>query len=107
MAQDAVEETPCIFRRPEAPIASVRSGSSRSQITVGGFPSTAKLDKDIEHITILIYRAPEALVFALYLYEDLVQVPRVAETTLSTLQSPSVFRLELGAPKSDRFVREP
>ena len=41
--------------------------------------------RGIEHITILIYRAPEALALALYLYEDLVQVPRVAEKTLSTL----------------------
>ena len=40
----------------------------------------------------------------LYLYEDLVQVPRVTETTLSTLQSPSVFRPELDTPKSDRFI---
>ena len=30
-----------------------------------GFPITAKLDEDIEHITILIYRAPEVLAFAL------------------------------------------
>ena len=28
----------------------------------------------------------------------------VTETTLPTLQSPSVFRPELDAPKSDRFV---
>ena len=70
----------------------------------GGFPITARLDEDIEHITILIYRAPEVLAFALYLYEDLVQVPRVTETTLSTLQSPSVFRPELDTPRSDRFI---
>ncbi len=49
----------------------------------GGFPITARLDEDIEHITILIYRAPEVLAFALYLYENLVQVPRVTETTPS------------------------
>ena len=35
----------------------------------------------------LIHRAPEVLAFALYLYKDLVQVPRVTETTLSPLQS--------------------
>ena len=32
------------------------------------------------------------------------RVPRVTETTLSTLQSPSVFRPELDTPKSDRFI---
>ena len=70
----------------------------------GGFPITARLDEGIEHITILTYRAPEVLAFALYLYENLVQVPRVTETTLSTLQSPSVFWSELDTPKSDRFI---
>ena len=71
----------------------------------GGFLITVRLDEDINHITILVYRAPEVLAFALYLYEDLVQVPCVTKTTLPTLQSPSVFRPELNAPKSDRFVR--
>ena len=33
------------------------------------------------------------------------QVPCVTETTLPTLQSSSVFRPELNAPQSDRFVR--
>jgi hypothetical protein len=70
----------------------------------GGFLITARLDEDIDYITILVYRAPEVLAFTLYLYEDLVQVPCVTETTLPTLQSPSVFRPELDAPKSDRFV---
>ena len=71
----------------------------------GGFLITARLDEDIDYITILVYRAPEVLAFTLYLYEDLVQVPCVTETTLPTLQSPSVFRPELNAPQSDRFVR--
>ncbi len=48
----------------------------------GGFLITARLDEDINHITILVYRAPEVLAFALYLYEDLVQVPRVTKATL-------------------------
>ena len=73
----------------------------------GGFLITARLDEDIDYITILVYRAPEVLAFTLYLYEDLVQVPCVTETTLPTLQSPSVFRPELNAPQSDRFVRKP
>ena len=72
-----------------------------------GFSITARLDKDIEHITILIHRAPKVVAFALYLCEDFVQVPRVTETTLPTLQSTSIFRPELDTPKSDRFVRDP
>ena len=61
----------------------------------GGVLITARLDEDIDYITILVYRAPEVLAFTLHLYEDLVQVPCVTETTLPTLQSPSVFRPEL------------
>ena len=38
----------------------------------GGFLITARLDEDINHITILVYRTPEVLAFTLYLYEDLV-----------------------------------
>ena len=36
----------------------------------GGFLITARLDEDIDYITILVYRAPEVLAFTLYLYED-------------------------------------
>ena len=69
-----------------------------------GFPITARLDEDIEHITLLTHRAPEVLAVALYLYKDLVQVPLLTETTLSTFQSSRVFWPELDAPKSDRFI---
>ena len=66
---------------------------------------SAIADDDLVLRAALDHRAPEVLAFALYLYEDLVQVPCVTKTTLPTLQSPSVFRPELNAPKSDRFVR--
>ncbi len=46
----------------------------------GGFPITARLDEDIDHITVLIHRTPEVLTFALDRDEDLVQVPRVSQT---------------------------
>ena len=46
-------------------------------------PGHPRLDEDIDYITILVYRAPEVLAFTLYLYEDLVQVPCVTETTPS------------------------
>ena len=70
------------------------------------FLITATRDEDIEHIAILLYRAPEVLASTLYFYEDLVQVPRVTKATLPTLQSPSVFRPELDAQKWDRFVTD-
>ena len=47
------------------------------------FLITATRDEDIEHIAILLYRAPEVLASTLYFYEDLVQVPRVVLPPLS------------------------
>ncbi len=70
----------------------------------GGFPITARLDENIDHVTILINRTPKILTFASDRDEDLVQVPRIAEATLPTLQASSVLRTKLEAPKSDRFV---
>ena len=70
----------------------------------GGFPITARLDENIDHVTILINSAPEILPLSLNRDEDLVQVPRIAEATLPTLQRSSVFRAELDAPKPNRLV---
>ena len=63
-----------------------------------------RLDEDVDDVAILIDGTPEILPLALDRDEDLVQVPRVAETALSTLQAPSVLGTELDAPKSDRFI---
>ncbi len=70
----------------------------------GGFPIAARLDENIDHVTILVNGAPEKLSFASDRDEHLVQVPRIAEATLPTLQRSSVFRAELDAPKPDRLV---
>ena len=70
----------------------------------GGFPIAARLDENIDHVTILVNGAPEKLSFASDRDEHLVQVPRIAEATLPTLQRSSVFRAELEAPKPDRLV---
>jgi hypothetical protein len=67
-------------------------------------PITARLDENIDHVTILVNGAPEILTLASDCDEDLVQVPRVTQLTLTPLQRASVFRAELETPKSDRFV---
>jgi hypothetical protein len=54
----------------------------------------------------LIHRAPEVLTFALDGDEDLIQMPRVAEATLSTLESARVLWAELDAPQADGFIRD-
>ncbi len=69
-----------------------------------GSPITARLDENIDDITILVDCTPEILALALDRHEDLVQVPSVAQPTLPTLQTTSVLRTELEAPKPDRLV---
>ena len=59
--------------------------------TFRGLPITSRLNEDVDHVTILINGSPKILTSALDRHEDLVQVPRVTKTTLSTLQSASVL----------------
>ncbi len=58
----------------------------------------------ISDVAILIDGTPEILPLSLDGDEDLVQVPCVSQATLVALQSTSVFRHELDAPKSDGFI---
>jgi hypothetical protein len=71
---------------------------------LGGFPIAAKLDENIDHVTIFVDGTPEILSVASDRNEDLVQVPRVTQPTLTPLQIASIFRAELEAPKPDRLV---
>ncbi len=75
-----------------------------SEEAFSGSPITARLDENVEHVAILIHGTPTILAAALDRDEDLVQVPCVTETALATLQPATVFRTELDAPKSDRFI---
>ena len=71
-----------------------------------GSPIASRLDEDIDDVAILVHRTPEILPLTLDGYKHLVQVPRIAEATLPSLQPASVFWTELDAPKSDRFIRD-
>ncbi len=64
----------------------------------GGFPIAARLDENIDHVTILVNGAPEILSFVSDRDEDLIQVPCVTQPTLTPLQRASVFRAELETP---------
>ena len=65
-------------------------GAQLAEEAFGGSPIAARLDENIDHVTILINGTPEILTPALDRDEDLVQVPRIAEATLPTLQASSV-----------------
>ena len=60
-----------------------------------------RLQININYFTILVYRSPEIVLFAVDLYKDLVNVESVAEFWLPALQAPSIFGSELDAPKAD------
>ena len=63
------------------------------------------LYEDVDQITVLIHRAPEILALTVDRHEDFVQEPRIAESTLSSLQPPGVVGAELPAPLPNRLVR--
>ena len=70
-----------------------------------GRPAVAmRLDEDIEDVAILIDSAPEIVPPSLDGDEDLVQVPSVAQSALSTREPASVCRTERDVPQPDRFV---
>ncbi len=84
-----------------------RATLTLQQLTKEAFgcpPITTRLDKDVDHITILINGSPEILSSAPDRDEDFVEMPRIAEATLSALQRTRVLGTKLEAPKPDRFV---
>ncbi len=42
------------------------------------------LNQDVDHVSILVYRAPEIVPLSLDVHEELIQVPGVSEPTLPT-----------------------
>ena len=65
---------------------------------------TMRLDQDVDHVTVLIYGTPQILLLAVDSNEDLIQVPVVAQPSLSSLQFPSIVRTELLTPLPDRLI---
>ena len=63
-----------------------------------------RLDENVDHITVLIDRAPQILALSVDRDEEFVQMPRVAESALTTLQAARVLDSEFHRPLSDRFI---
>jgi hypothetical protein len=63
------------------------------------------LNQDVDHVTILIHGTPQILLLAINPNENLIQVPVIAQSPLSSLQFPSIGRTELLTPLPDRLVR--
>ena len=69
-----------------------------------GTPITPRLDEDVDHIAVLVDGTPEMLTLALDVDEELVQVPRIAQSPFSPLQRPGILGAELPAPVADGLV---
>ena len=67
-------------------------------------PVPMGLYKDVNHVTVLIHRAPQILALTVDRHEDFVQEPRISESTLSSLQLPRVVGAELPAPLPHGFI---
>ena len=65
---------------------------------------TMRLDQDVDHVAVLIHGTPQILLLAVDSNEDLIQVPVVAQPSLSSLQFPSIVRTELLTPLPDRLI---
>ena len=69
-----------------------------------GAPITTRLDEDVDHIAVLVDGTPEILTLALDADEELVQVPRIAQSPFSPPQCPRVLGADLSAPVANALV---
>ena len=67
-------------------------------------PIAARLDEDVDHVAVLVNRTPEIVLLTPDVHEEFIQVPRIAQATLSPLEPTRILRTELPTPLSDGFV---
>ena len=85
------------------------SSLSFQQLTKEAFGSTpipTSLHEDVNHVPVLIDGTSEIVSLPLDGHEGFVQVPPVAQTTLSSLQYVSVFGADLPAPLANGLVSD-
>jgi hypothetical protein len=75
-----------------------------SEEALCGAPITTRLDEDVDHIAVLVDGTPETLTPALDADEELIQVPRIAQSPFSPLQCPGVLGAGLPAPVTDALA---
>ena len=67
-------------------------------------PVPSRLQQNIDDITVLIHGTPKILLLAVNSDEQFIQIPAIAEATLSPFQLPNVVWTELLTPASNRFI---
>jgi hypothetical protein len=65
----------------------------------------ARLNEDVDHVSVLINGAPKIVLAAADPNEDFIEVPDISSATLFPPRIGCVFAAELLAPLADRFVR--
>jgi hypothetical protein len=65
-----------------------------------------RLNQDVDHVAVLIHGTPEILLLAVDSNEDLVQVPHIAEATLTPLQFSGIVGTEFLTPQPNRLIRD-
>ena len=65
-----------------------------------------RLNQDVDHVAVWIHGTPEILLLAVDSNEDLVQVPHIAEATLTPLQLSGIVGTEFLTPQPNRLIRD-
>jgi hypothetical protein len=64
------------------------------------------LQKHINNFTVLVNDAPEIVLLAVDLHENLIDEKGIAETLVLSFQSPCIFGATLDTPEADRLVAD-
>ena len=67
-------------------------------------PIAARLEQDVDHVAVLVNRTPEIVLLTPDVHEEFIQVPRIAQATLSPLEPTRILGTELPTPLSDGFL---
>jgi len=78
----------------------------RAEESFGGHRISAGLDQNVEHVAVLVDRAPQLVLRAVDPDEHFVAVPFVTGPWPASAQPAGVGLPEFGAPASDRFVAD-
>jgi hypothetical protein len=71
-----------------------------------GIPVSARLQKHINHFSVLVDRTPQIVLLTPDLHEDFINEESVALAWMFSPESPGVPGSKLDAPKSDRLIAD-
>ena len=84
--------------RDQTPWRTALSLQELPEEAFGCMPIAPGLEEDVDYVAVLVDGPPEILLAPLDMYEQFVQVPRVAQASLPAPEDPSVRRTELPTP---------